>query len=197
MFSMTNQMAIKAIGERFTALDVALMQKLAGIDPADPASVDDILAIHELLTFMSRLVKDWKAASNDKFAQVIDAQGDVECGDKRYYVGQTKRYKIRQKFMALAAILDKGDGDLAELSDCLVAEPFKHGAIAAKFGSSTHDALFQENIVVDVKTGKAKRGLQVSDRRHKARHTLKIAGTDTRKGSTTDGTINDIGSDGT
>jgi hypothetical protein len=91
--------------------------------------------------------------------QWIDTNGDLEDGDKRYYVGNDRRYKCKDVRATLEALLTETGGDLDALNTCLSSGAFKPGTTMTVLGEKANDH-FTTEITKDLKTGKPKRMLK-------------------------------------
>jgi hypothetical protein len=89
----------------------------------------------------------------------IDTNGDLEDGDKRYYVGNDRRYKCKDVRATLEALLTETGGDLDAINACLSTGAFKPGTTMTTLGSKAAEH-FETTITKDLKTGKPKRMLK-------------------------------------
>lgn len=119
------------------------------------SSVDLLGEIYrELRGLRDVVVMDW-----------LEANGDLEIGDVRYYVGTKRRTKVRDAALALEALLELTAGDLVAIGEAMVSEPFKQGHFRGLAGDETWEEHFRVEVDRDLKTGKPKKSLQRGDKR--------------------------------
>jgi len=126
------------------------------------------LELLDLMRFWTAQLKQARAMATEALIEWIDGNGDLEMGEKRWYVGTTKRVKLRDSFAAAEALLDATGGDLVEFCEALASEPFKQGHMRTVLGDAEHERLFSVDIVKDLKTGKPRREVKQTDKRFSA-----------------------------
>lgn len=97
--------------------------------------------------------------------QFIDANGDIELGDKRWYVGHDKSYKRRTDLeVAVSALLEATGGDVAAFCGLLSSGALKPAACRLVLGERFADH-FETVVERDLKTGAPRRAVKVHDAR--------------------------------
>lgn len=131
----------------------------------DGATQDDAL---NALAFRDRL----KEVSRDLCEQIeqnviefIQLNGDLECGDIRWYVAPNKSTKCHDQRKALEELLTACGGDLDQFAECLASNALKHGACKNVMAADVYGRLFFTTQVLDLKEGKPKNRLQKLDAR--------------------------------
>lgn len=108
------------------------------------ARVDRIKrAAREAAELLERVLFDW-----------VQANGPLQIGPVRYYVGPVKKVKCRDVRQTLQAFL--GESDIDTLAECLSASAFKHGAcekLAPTVFADHFDVTYEE----ELKEGKPER----------------------------------------
>lgn len=94
----------------------------------------------------------------------IGANGEIEDGDNRYYVGTSKTTKCVDVKATLDRLLTVTGGDLDAVNSCLSTGAFKPAATLAVLGSEGA-GLFTTEVVQDLKTGKPKVGLKAVNKK--------------------------------
>jgi len=85
-----------------------------------------------------------KKACEAKFVDVINAQGEFQAGDIRYYVGIDKRTKLRvSQRDALDVLMTAAHGDMNEVARCMSSSAIKYGQVKASFGDDVFGEFFE------------------------------------------------------
>lgn len=130
------------------------------------AIVEDGLASKEevmsALAFKQQLGEIYRAL-NYRFEQAaiawIDKNGEIEEGEKRWYVGTVTNRKCKDVRKALDAILTTSGGDLDTLVCALSTSCFKPSTAMEILGPTATDH-FTSETVLDLKTGKPRKALK-------------------------------------
>jgi len=144
-----------------------LNSQLAKIDEAAPA--DLILDLYERLQRHKKALREFDQEFKAQFVSWLDANGELEYGDKRFYVRTKKTTKPRDKADVADAILDEVQGDLKLFTDYLSSQPFLAGATRKLLGDDDFATLFSTETAYEVAVGKpkkAKRELAVVDMKY-------------------------------
>jgi len=126
-----------------------------------PERVAQVLRLRNIL---KDLVKVFDADLDKSLFEWLQANGELEVGEIRYYVGNEKKTKCKDRQATLEALLESTDGDVSGLTDALVKEPFKQGSVRGIVGHNRHAELFETEKVEDTKTGKPKKSVKSIDR---------------------------------
>ena len=87
----------------------------------------DFLTAMHTLAAMKTLTREYEALVKGAAEDYLANNGPVETQTERYYLGQSKTTKVKDKAAALEALLSAVGGDLERLAACLTAQPIKHG----------------------------------------------------------------------
>lgn len=120
------------------------------------ATQDDVLTCMNLVQRLGQIAKAAKAQYESLAIAYIQANGEIEDGGNRWYVGTEKKTKCLSANGVLEAILSVSGGDLDKVAACLVSNPFKPAATKDLVGDQA-DALFETTVTPDLKTGKPKK----------------------------------------
>lgn len=127
----------------------------------------EALAVLSTVQNLKSILDDLRRLCEETIIDRINSDGEFMMGDVRWYVGKDKKVKPRNKAEVINAVLDMAGGDVDKLADFLSSDPFKYGAIRAHLESiekaGLFDELFSTEEVLDLKTGKPKRGLKSID----------------------------------
>ena len=133
------------------------------IDQGDASKEQVLLA----LAFKQQLYEAYRSITH-RFDQAmigwIEANGDLEDGDKRWYVGTATTRKCRFAGPAFKALLEANGGDLDATLAALCSDPFKP-ALASDMLGDKADQHFDTVTTLDLKTGKPKKTLKSFDKR--------------------------------
>lgn len=116
---------------------------------------ETVLELYERVAGAKQQIREIDAALKCGMIEWINANGQIQHGTKRFYVGNKRTTKTKGKAAAIMAILDSTGGDLDALASLLVAEPIKPGAAKKQLGDELWDVHFEVLDVPDLKTGKA------------------------------------------
>ena len=133
-------------------------------DDPELATVDQIIAALDAVDTLKETVDMLGELSEAAAIRYIKANGDIEVGTVRYYVGTTRTTKVVDAAVTFAELLDRVGGDFKEFTATLVAQPFKPSAARTVLGDA-YEKFFHTKIVDDLMTGKPKRSLKRSDTR--------------------------------
>lgn len=125
---------------------------------------ESALAALEALDIAKRRIAELKDRVEQAVIKVIQTDGPIEVGERRYYVAANKTTKCTDKAATTQALLEVGGGDLSALVDALASDCFKPGH-CRKFLGDRFETLFETKETPDLKTGEVKKRLQVADDR--------------------------------
>ncbi len=123
------------------------------------ASSDDFLLAMNLKKRMGEIMRECMANIETAGIEWLDKNGEVECGDVRYYVGRKRNTRCMNQAETAKEILNASGGDLDALNKCLAAGAFKPGATAEVLDEETYKRLFKTEEVPDLLTGRPKKVL--------------------------------------
>lgn len=141
----------------------SIKRAIDAIDPTDAAV--PILPIHLFIQAIMADFREVKKIGEAKFMETIEAQGDIQTGTERWYCGGDKKHKAISNGKVIEAILDATGGDFERVGECLASDPWKRSQIEVYVGPEKLAELFETTVVMDLKTGKPKKGLKVFDER--------------------------------
>ena len=122
----------------------------------------DLMAQVERFKALGRQLHQQLEAS---LIQFIEANGDIEVGEKRWYVGTDKSYKRKADIEdAVQALLEVTGGDLQAFCALLSSGALKPAACRTVLGDRFTD-LFETVVEKDLKTGAPKKAVKVFDAR--------------------------------
>lgn len=128
----------------------------------DTAEALDLMAQVEKFQGQARELKSQLEAA---LIEYIDANGPIELGERRWYVGVDKQHKRRVELeAAVGVLLEATSGDLHTFCELLSAGALKPGACRTVLGDR-FDELFETVTTKDLKTGAAKRVVKMVDER--------------------------------
>lgn len=130
----------------------------------DAASAEAIIELMNKVHWLNDRAREIKHRLDEQLIAWIDANGAIEIGDIRYYVGTKKTDKCVNVTTTIAALMGAVGGDFDEFSAALCAQPIKVGA-AKKLLGDKFGELFQTIIEKDLKTGKPVRTVHRTDTR--------------------------------
>ncbi len=144
---------------------------MALLDPLDSEvmtiepslSVDEVMTIYERVQFAKQETRRIEADLKEAMVEYIQANGPIEVGTKKYYVGDDKTTKCVNVASTVNAILSATYGDVGRLAELMSAQPFKHGACKMVLTADMHSQLFVTETKPKLKEGKAVKQLQVID----------------------------------
>lgn len=147
---------------------------------------EEVLAVMEDVTFLVSFARELKSQMEEFLIDWINTYGEIEMGDKRWYVGTETKKKERDKLHAAEVLLMITDGSIEQFVEVLGSSPFKVGAfrmaiedfVRRNEGPDATDAevkkktkklfseVFSVEKVEDLKTGKPKKKLKQVDTRY-------------------------------
>lgn len=129
------------------------------------ATGDDILTTINVVDKLKQLVRDLASKAEDACVAWLLANGDLECGEIRYYAGVNKTTQCVDNERAINAILCAASGDISKLAMCLSSNAIKPGACRELLPPDEFDGLFVTKETNDLKTGKPVKRVQKADGR--------------------------------
>jgi hypothetical protein len=144
----------------------ALNHALARLD--ESADVEAVIDLYQRTQVVKRKLREFDQELKAEMVRWIDANGEIEIGTRRFYVGPKRTVKVIDKEAAAESLLEALGGDLTEFVECLTSEPFKQGHVKKLVGPNRHNELFRTETVTELKEGKARpvRELAVVDTRY-------------------------------
>lgn len=131
------------------------------------STVEDVLEIYMAAEMHAKAMRWLKQQVEKLMIDHINANGDIEVGPVRYYVGNTKKVKAIDNSQVLNALYEKLAGDEEQVCLCMSSNPWKPGGIKKLLDDEKKfDELFTTTTVDDLKTGKPKKGLKRIDSRY-------------------------------
>lgn len=122
-------------------------------------SMDDVLTIRGDVQFLTgqitEAVKFLKQNLDEACQRWIEANGAIQCGTKRLYVGPVKNTKCRALPAAVKALLDSVGGDFDQFCECLSSGALKYGACKQVMGEETWAQHFEVTEKSELKEGVA------------------------------------------
>jgi hypothetical protein len=132
------------------AIDIAVA-KLTVAAPQD-CVLEQLLFVESLKS----IAADAYSRVRDAAARWIIANDEIESNGIRYYVGDKKTTKCKDKAKTLEALLVHCAGDMAQVAEFMSSEPFKHGAISKELPPVEYAALFVVFVEPELREGKPK-----------------------------------------
>lgn len=149
---------------------IAVSEQVDEISPNAP--MEDVLGLHMHLELFAKALRYVKKQMEARMIQWINANGDIECGTVRYYVGPDKKVKPIDNPKILETLYMVLEGDEAAVCQCMSSSPWKYGGIRkllegceGQIDAPPFDDLFATIEEDDLKTGKPKKKLQQADQR--------------------------------
>lgn len=125
--------------------------------------VANVTDVKQSLAFIEQLkaaVKELTARHEAAVIKFIDLNGEIEDGEKRYYVGLDKQHRCKDTRELLSRILEQG-GDADLLAKCLSSQPWKPATAKEMLGDAATD-LFETITRPSLEEGKPKRRLKAA-----------------------------------
>lgn len=120
------------------------------------AAKDDVLDALEVRKRLAEVSRALCKAVEESAIAWLQANGEIECGEIRYYAGIEKKTTCTNPKAATVAVLDAAGGDTDKFTECLASGAFKPGACKQLLGEQRFAELFKTEAVPDLKTGRAK-----------------------------------------
>lgn len=128
----------------------------------DETDAEYVCEVIDRIDQAKRMMKELDATLKESLIDWINRNGEINIGTKRYYVGTSKKTKARDMTRLCEAAITEAGGDFDAFAEVLSANAFKPGACKALLGDKWGQH-FAVEIDQDVKTGKAKKSVQVID----------------------------------
>lgn len=130
----------------------SLEKQVLALGTSAPAeAVADVLNRVQVLTREIKRVKDlWEQIA----IEWIQANGDLQIGDMRYYVGHPKTTKCNDIPATVEALMQATGGDFRAFCECLSAGAIKHGAAKKVLAESDFARLFSVTEQTSLEEGK-------------------------------------------
>ena len=143
-----------------------IVTALSQLDPS--SSIEDIAATMGMLDAMMQRAKELRAEFEQQCIEWIKANGEIEIGTVRYFIGNPKTHKDNDPGETLEVLLEVSGGDLDGIKCCLSSGAFKHGAVKKfleEHGDGRYEQLFTVIERERLEEGKVKPQLQKVDSR--------------------------------
>lgn len=101
--------------------------------------VDDVLELRENLSFMLTQIKGLQKNLDERLIEWIRANGTIEYGTKKIYVGTKKDTKCKALRPALEALMIACGGDWEKFCECMASGAIKYGAAKTVLGDEWGD----------------------------------------------------------
>lgn len=141
---------------------------LASLDTTVPVS--QVVDVMNAVDAYVRRAKEFKVQLEQAMIEWIKANGDIEIGTVRYYVGTEKEAKCTDQRTALDLILEASGGDLDAVASVLASGAFKPGAARALLSPVQYEAVFLTTEKSKLKEGKPDRKLIRVDSQYVRQH---------------------------
>lgn len=160
---MTDDTQLAKPGAALSAVQIAeqSLERLA----AGLADHDDVLVAIDIRTRINAMVRVLNDSLKAKIIEWIEKNGEVTCGDTRFYVGTEKNTRCCDYKNTMIALLNATEGDLDRVVQCLASGAFKPGATGLVLDDGTYRTLFHTEDVKDLKTGKPRKTIVKADPR--------------------------------
>lgn len=120
---------------------------------AGTATEPDVLTAINLHTRLKEITKGLGYLIDNAAVEYINKNGDITCGDIRYYVGTTTYTKCKDVKGTLQTLLDVTGGDLEKIATCLASDAWKAGATRVVLVDQ-FDTCFSTEKRMEMKEGK-------------------------------------------
>lgn len=127
--------------------------------------MDKVLDVMDKVEAAKAKLKEVSASLESAVIEWIKANGDIEMGTVRWYVGLTKTTKCIDNGKTLEALFEACGGDFAKVAEMLASGAFKHGACKGVLSEDQYAALFVVKESDELKEGKPNKRLQKVDSR--------------------------------
>lgn len=126
------------------------------------ATKEDVLTTMGFVKRLSEVAKDCRSQFEKLAIEWIDANGEIDDGRVRWYVGPERKTKCINTRATIEALLNATGGDIDRMAECLASDPFKPASTKALLEDAgvDHGCLFQTVEEQDLKEGKPKRALK-------------------------------------
>lgn len=135
-----------------------LVNQLATLSTDSPK--EQVLDVYDRVCLLKSLAKELAQMADAAMVEWIKANGEIEVGDLRYYVGKSKDTKCKDVRRTMESALNATGGDVDALVGLLSSGAWKPGACRQVLPPEEYAECFHTVEVEDVKTGKPKVGLQ-------------------------------------
>lgn len=156
---MSNQLTTVSINDAINSL----IDEVSSLSPEAP--VEQVLTVRERIDAATQRLREVKGMIDDAMLQWINANGEIEHGTIRYYVGKTTTKKCRDNAKTIEAAYEAVEGDADRFAELLSSNAFKPGACSKVFTDEQFDECFEVVEQQDVKTGKPKKSVHKVDSR--------------------------------
>jgi hypothetical protein len=127
--------------------------------------MDQVLDVMNAVEVFQHQAREIKQQLEQRLKDWILEHGEIEIGDKRYYVGVHRKSKPAIPLPELVAVLmDVTGGDFDRFCQLLAANAFKPGECKKALGER-FDEVFETTTETDVETGKPKQSVKMFDKK--------------------------------
>lgn len=127
--------------------------------------VEDVLDVMNQVEIFQRKARELRQQCEEQVKDYILEHGEIEVGDKRWYVGVDRKHKPALPMPELVALLmEETGGDFDRFCELLASDALKPGACKKVLGERFDEA-FETKTVTDLKTGEPRKSVRVFDKR--------------------------------
>jgi hypothetical protein len=120
------------------------------------ATVDQVLMAMDFVKALKEATAALAERVESRVIGWIEANGEIEHGDTRYYVAPNKTTKCKDLGQTLEAVLKATGGDFGATVRAFSSSAFKPGACRELLPADEYEALFETKEAMDLKEGKPK-----------------------------------------
>jgi hypothetical protein len=124
------------------------------------ATHDEALELIQIVAGMKQRIREIDNRMQAAAIAWIEANGDLDAGNTRYYVGTEKVTKCNGNAGAIDSLFAAAHGDMDAVAGCLASDALKHGACRKLLGDTDFAKHFTTTERPDLKTGAPKKGLR-------------------------------------
>lgn len=129
----------------------AIAGRVQAINDALP--LEEVLTTLQKLEFMQGQIKALKSSLDARLVEYIQANGDIQIGTRRLYVGTKKTTKCVDVQAAVKAILEDCGGDVDMMARCLSSDALKFGASKTVLKPENYDKFFKVTPKTELREG--------------------------------------------
>lgn len=156
------------MSDQLTAVSIndAINSLIAEVSALSPdAPVEQLLTVRDRIDAAMQRLREVKQMGDEAAIAWINANGDIEVGTVRYYVGVTKTKKCKDTAATVEAAYEAVEGDAGRFAELLSSNAFKPGACAKVMSEEVFAEHFEVIEQQDLKTGKPKKSVHKVDSR--------------------------------
>ena len=137
------------------ALSDKITSFLSRVESGESTAEETLTIIHDIAAF-SQAAAELKRKAEAATIAWIDLNGELNDGERRWYVGVEKKEKCIDIAKTLTALIEAKAGDVDGVAQYLTSDPFKAGACGSVIDRDTH---FKSEYRKDLKEGANKGNL--------------------------------------